>query len=529
MSDPQTSFATVPDSKALPRSRTRASLVWLIPILAALVGVWVAVTRILSEGPKITIVFQTAEGMEAGKTKIRFNGVEVGTVVDIRLTLDHQRVLATAQMAPKTESFLVSDTQFWVVRPRISGANVTGLGTLISGAYIGVEIGHSKDSRREFVALETPPEISGETAGRFFLLKTSDLGSLDQGTPLYFRRLQVGKVASYAMDQDGKRLTVKVFVKAPYDQYVNPNTRFWHANGIDVSLSAAGLKVQTQSFLSILIGGIAFETPATDPVLPPADSNAQFVLFSDRNQAFEPAARNPQTYELIFKQSVRGLVPGAPVEFRGIPIGEVAEVRAEVDLKTSEFLAPVLIHLDPQRLGVKLEDLKPGGDLAVMRRNLIDRLVAKGARAQLRTANLLTGSVYVAFDFFPDARPTRVDWSQKPVELPTIGGQLEATEASVTEIITKLNRLPLETIGDDLQKTLADLDLTLVSARNTLASARGTLDNTGNLTAADSAQLQQFTNTLQEWGRAGRSIRVLADYLERHPEALLRGKKEETK
>src|ERR1700736_4010130 len=160
MPDRDRTLPPVPESRGLPRSRTRLSLVWFIPILAALVGVYVAVTRILAEGPVITILFQSAEGLEAGKTKVRYNGVDIGTVTAIRLSDDHQRVITTAQMAPKTEGFLAEDTKFWVVRPRISGANVTGLGTLISGAYIGLGIGDSKEEREEFVALETPPVVS---------------------------------------------------------------------------------------------------------------------------------------------------------------------------------------------------------------------------------------------------------------------------------------------------------------------------------------------------------------------------------
>src|SRR5450755_178771 len=341
MPDPETPMPPVPESRAITRKGTRISLVWFIPILAALVGVWVAVTRVMSEGPKITIVFQSAEGLEAGKTKVHYNGVDIGTVTAIRLSEDHQRVILTAQMAPKTEEFLVADTKFWVVRPRISGANVTGLGTLISGAYIGLEIGNSKEQKRDFVALETQPIITGDTPGRLFVLKTPDLGSLDNGTPIFFRRLQVGQVASYALDDDGKFITVKVFVRAPYDQYVNPNSRFWHASGFDVSLSASGLKVQTQSVLSILIGGIAFETDTTLPVLPPAEENAVFTLFENRQKAFEAAPRSPQTYQLIFNESVRGLSTGAPVEFRGIPVGEVSEVHAQIDLRTFQFQVPV--------------------------------------------------------------------------------------------------------------------------------------------------------------------------------------------
>src|SRR5216684_5531753 len=515
----------LPESRAIPRKRTRFSLVWFIPIVAAIVGAWVAVTRILGQGPEITIVFKTAEGLEAGKTKVHYNGVDVGTVTAIRLSDDHRRAIATAQMAPETDEFLVEDTKFWVVRPRISGANVTGLGTLISGAYIGLEIGKSKREKSDFVALETPPVVSGENPGRFFILKTPDLGSIDTGTPIYFRRLQVGQVVSYELDRDGKYVTVKIFVRAPYDQYVNPNTRFWHASGIDVSLSASGLKVQTQSVLSILIGGIAFETDATGPLLPPADANTVFTLYGDRAQAFEPAARNPQTYQLIFNQSVRGLAAGAPVEFRGIPIGEVADVRAQIDLQTFQFSMPVTIHLDPQRLGVKVLGTSSGVNLETVRRKLIDSLVAHGVRAQLRTGNLLTGAVYVALDVFPGSPPVTLDWSQQPVRLPTVPGQLEQTEASINNIIKKLDKMPSQQIGDNLQKALGDLDLTLVSARGTLVAAQGTLGNTTNLTSANSAQVQQLDSTLQEVSGAARTVRVLADYLERHPEALIRGKK----
>jgi len=392
-----------------------------------------------------------------------------------------------------------------------------------------VEIGSSKEDRRDFVALEIPPVVTGETPGRFFTLKTRDLGSLDTGTPIYFRRLQVGQVASYKLDKDGKFLTIEVFVQAPYDQYVNPNTRFWQASGIDLSLSASGLSVQTQSLLSILIGGIAFEMAATDTVLPPAEAETVFTLFSNRTEAFNPPPRNPQTYQLTFKDSVRGLSTGAPVEFRGIPIGEVADVRAQIDLKSFEFSVPVTIHLDPTRLGVRMVDTSAGVDLETMRRKLIDALVAHGVRAQLKTGNLLTGAVFVSLDFFPSAPPATVDWSQEPVQLPTIPGQLEATEATVENIIKKLEKVPFPEIGVDLQKAITQLDKTLLTAQGTLVDAQGTFDNTTSLTGPNSSQVEQIDSTLQEVSRAARSLRVLADYLERHPEALIRGKKGEAK
>jgi len=522
MPEPNQAVSYVPESRNVARKRTRISFVWIVPIVAALAGVWVAVTRILAEGPKITIVFRSGEGLEAGKTKIRYKGLDIGTLSTLRLSDDHQRVIGTAELAPRTEEFLVEDTKFWVVRPRISGGTVSGLGTLISGAYIGMDIGRSRQRKREFDVLATPPVVTADVPGRFFVLKTPTLGSLDYGTPIYFRRLQVGEVTAFELDPDGEGLTVKVFVKAPYDQYVTPNTRFWHASGIDLSLTASGLSVQTQSLVSILIGGIAFETPATAAPLPAAESERVFSLYGDRNEAYRLPARDPQTFRLVFKQSVRGLAVGAPVEFRGVPIGQVSALEAQVDAKTLEFSAPVTVVLDATRLGVQVVDAAPGADLAPLRRKLIETFVAHGARAQLRSGNLLTGAMYVAIDFFPDAPPATVEWSQKPVELPTVPGELEGIEASLTKIVKKLDTVPIQAIGDDLKKALVHLD-------DTLVSARGTFDTATKLVAPDSTLDTELSTTLQELSRAARGLRVLADYLERHPEALIRGKAGEAK
>jgi paraquat-inducible protein B len=522
MPEPNTPAPAAPYSRIVTKKNTRLSLVWIIPIVAALAGAWVAVVKIRSEGPTITIVFKSAEGLDAGKTKIHYNGVDVGTLTKIRLSEDHQRAIATAEMAPGTESFLVEDTQFWVETARISGATISGLGTLISGAYIGMEIGGSRKRKTDFVALDTPPVVTSEVPGRFFMLQTKDLGSLGRGTPIFFRRLQVGQVVSYELDKDGQTLSVKVFVNAPYDQYVNPDTRFWQASGIDVSLTASGLNVQTQSFLSVLIGGIAFETPLTGAALRPAEPDAVFTLYRDRAQAFEPPPSHPATFLLVFKQSVRGLAPGAPVEFRGIRIGEVVDLSAQIDPKTAEFSVPVTIRLDAERLGVKVIDAPSPEAWEAMRRKVVDTLIERGFRAQLRTGNLLTGALYVNFDAFPGAPPAAMDWSQTPPRLPTIPGELEALEASVVNIVKKLEKLPLEDIGEDVKKALVDL-------RGTLAAGTRTLDSADKTIAPNSALSNNLNETLGEVSRAARAIRVLADYLERHPESLLRGKSGEAK
>jgi paraquat-inducible protein B len=296
MSDTKTPPPTVPESRIEPTKHARISLVWLVPILAAFIGVWIGVTTIRNEGPKITIQFPSAEGLEAGKTKIRFNGVEVGTISRIGLSDNYKQVVVMAEMSPTSERFLVKDTQFWVVKPQISGASVSGLSTLISGAYIGMDIGQSPQSERHFVALADVPPEAGGVHGRYFMLKAEQLGSISKGAPLYFRRLPAGKVASYEMDKGGKFLNVKVFVKEPYDQFVTADTRFWQASGIDLSLGANGLKIHTESLLSILVGGIAFETPDASLHLPPAEADTEFALCAKTGKRL--SGRPPSTLSL---------------------------------------------------------------------------------------------------------------------------------------------------------------------------------------------------------------------------------------
>ena len=509
MPDHDKNLPSVPEAKAVPKKRTRISLVWVIPIVAAMAGTWIAITKYLEKGPEITIVFSSGDGLEANKTKINYDGLNIGTLKTIWFADDHKHVIATAEITPKAKDFLVKDLKFWVVKPRISGLNISGLGTLISGYYIGVQLGESKESARSYTALESPP-ITGDTPGRLFILKTPELGSLGEGTPVYFRQLQAGQVVSCELDKDGKFLNVKIFVQAPYDQYVNPDTRFWNASGVDLTLSASGLHVRTESVMSILAGGIAFETPASDAPLPPAEAGRVFDLFDDRTVAFCPPVRDPHTYLLVFNQSVRGLDVGAPVVMNGITVGEVTSINPQFDSQKIEFTVPVTVTVDPIRYGVKFVNTPMNQDAKQSHKLIMDTMVAHGLRAQLRTGNIISGSLFVAVDLFPDEPPATLDWTQNPVQLPTKAGQVEAIE------ITAL-------------KLMKSLDLTLGSVRGTLTNTDKLLDNASGMVAPDSVLNAGVNNLLEQGGGAARSLRMLADYLERHPEALIRGKTGEAK
>ncbi|QCP49586.1 MCE family protein [Trinickia violacea] len=527
--------ATFPTAVAVKRSRWRVQAVWLVPLVAVLIAGGLAVQSIMQRGPTITISFATGDGIEAGKTKIKFKNVDIGVIKSLALSDDHKTVLASAEMSRSAAGMLVDDTRFWVVRPRIAGGTVSGISTLISGSHIGMDIGTSQKARRNFVGLESPPVVASGTPGREFVLKSANIGSLDIGSPVFFRRLQVGQVISYALDPDGAAMTLHVFINAPYDKFVTNDTRFWHASGVDVTLDTSGVKIDTESMVSILVGGLAFENPPETAIRREAGALQQYELFATRAEAMKPHDTIVDKYVLNFKESVRGLTVGAPVDFRGIVIGEVTAIHAHFDRATKEFSIPVEVNVYPERL-ISLDNWEYNlGSTSPEREQFADYLISKGLRAQLRTGSLLTGQLYVAFDFFPAAPKTNVDWSQKTPQLPTVRGNLQGLQESITSLVAKLNEIPFDGISRDLRKTLGDADTLLNTintdiapdAKATLAAAREALTSANRTLQSDSPLQQSTAETMQEVSRAAVSIRSLAEYLERHPEALIRGKTED--
>ena len=527
--------ADFPTAVAVKRSRWRTQVVWLVPLVAVLIAGGLAVQSIMQKGPTITISFATGEGIEAGKTKIKFKNVDIGVIKSLALSDDHKTVLASAEMTRSAASMLVDDTRFWVVRPRIAGGTVSGISTLISGSHIGMDIGTSQKARRDFVGLESPPVLASGAPGREFVLKGGNIGSLDIGSPIFFRRLQVGQVVSYALDPDGAGMTIHVFINAPYDKYVTNDTRFWHASGVDVTLDTSGVKIDTESMVSILVGGLAFENPPESAIGIETDALHQYQLFPTRTEAMKPHDAIADKYVLNFKESVRGLSVGAPVDFRGIVVGEVSAIHAHFDPVTKEFSIPVEVIVYPERL-LSLDNWHGNIGIASPEgKQFADYLISKGLRAQLRTASLLTGQLYIAIDFFPAAPKAAVDWSKKTPQLPTVPGNLQGLQESITSLVAKLNEIPFEGISKDLRKTLGDADTLLNTvntdiapdAKATLAAAREALTSVNRTLQSDSPLQQSTAETMHELSRAAVSIRSLAEYLERHPEALIRGKTED--
>ena len=532
------------------KRRISFSIVWLVPLVAVLIGGWLVFKALSEKGPEIQITFKSAEGLEAGKTKIRYKDVELGQVSAIKLSKDLSEVVVTAELVKEAENFISVNTRFWVIRATVGVSGVSGLGTLFSGAYITLDPGNPGNETHYFKGLEQPPLVTTDLPGRHFLLKANSRGSLDIGSPVYYRKIQAGQVVAYDLAEDGHTITFKIFINAPYHAYVYQNTRFWNASGIDFQMDTQGVRIDTESLVSILIGGIAFGIPQAEAPSTPAEPEAKFRLFRNADTAKERTYWIKSKSILYFDESVRGLDIGAPVEFWGIQMGEVIDVKLVFDMKKEDFRIRVVVETEVERF---YEAGFIGND--VERQQLFVNLLERGFRAQLKTGNILTGKQTIALDFFPDAPPAGLTMEDGIAVFPTVPTPMEEISTKFMSILQKIDSLPIEQIGKDLGDTIKgakqiaespeilgairNLNATLEETRllvsdlrtkvtpeisAVLEEARKSLANAEQVLNADAPLQVKMNTALEEIGGAARSLRLLMDYLERHPESLLRGK-----
>ncbi len=551
----------LPDAPPPPEAGGWAGLpwVWAVPLVALVIAGWLGFRALLESGPTIAIGFETADGIEAGRTTIRYKDVDLGRVTKVGLSPDRSRAEVTAAMTRAAEPLLRADSKFWVVRPRVGLGGVSGLTTVLSGPYIGMLPGKGPPGALSFAGLDTPPPKEGLVEGRLYTLIATRLSEISDQSPVYYHGVQVGEITGHKLsDRDGT-VAVSIFIYAPHQALIHPETRFWVASGLNVSIGAEGVKLATAPLLSILAGGIVFDTP--DQALGGAASlpGATFRLYADQKAADEAAEPVRVYYRLLFPGSLRGVDVATPVELRGRPIGEVTAVELEYDPAADAIRIPVTIEVAPYRIKVAGQPLGAAGqDPEAAAARVFAQLVAKGLRAQLVSANLLTGQRTIELDFVPDATPAQLVRVGPYLELPTVEGSgIEQLTRSANRLMDKLAGLPLDRLvaqirdmvghaenlidKPEVKHSLRNLDLTLANAEKLTRAAdlqvgpllqrlNGAADQlraTLTILGKDPAAGNDLARTLAELKDAARSIRVLADYLDRHPESLIGGKPNE--
>lgn len=557
-------MSTTAEASPVPRSRVarraRFNLIWLIPIITLVLGAYLAWHAWSQRGPTITIDFQAGEGLVAGQSHIKHKDVDLGLVTSVVLSSDASHVIVTAEMTRAATHFLTDQTRFWVVTPRLFAGQISGLNTLISGAYIellpGVTAGRAAT---HFTGLENPPVLIANVPGRTFLLEADRVGSVSVGSPVFYRDLDVGTVLGWDLGDMAKRVTIHAFVRAPFDGYVHQASRFWNASGVGVKLGAQGVQVQLESIKALLLGGVEFETSDEALTTPVSAADHSFTLYAN-----EQAARDASFHRRVpaigyFTSSVAGLAPGSPVTFHGLKIGEVTSVGLEYDAATDQVRTPVHYEVEPERFA-NIGALNKGSPLENAK-----FLVAHGLRAEIASANLLLGQSEVALDFFPNAPAATIVVHGNAMVLPTIEGGFSNLTQQVNMVLAKVNQIPFKELGDnlnsllvgvngitgnpELQQSLKSLSATLEQTNELMThinvdtqpvlkrlpamadNLQATLANTNKLMVSanagygDNSKLyRDIDRLLLQLDDATQSIRVLADLLSRHPEALIRGR-----
>ena len=549
-------------ARAATRRTRRVSVIWIIPLVALAIGAWLAWDTLSKEGPTITVTFNSGEGLQAAQSQLKYRDIVFGTVKSLELAPDHRHVIVTVATTHQAEPLLTEKTVFWVVKPRLFAGNISGLETLLSGSYIGMMPGAKGGKpQHAFKGVEDPPILTEQVAGHAFLLKAKRLGSIQLGSPIFFRDQNVGEVLGWDIADMAEYVTIHAFVRAPYDGYVNDETRFWNASGLSIKLAGTGLEIQLESIKALLLGGIAFETPDLQGKVQVASAdNHVFPLFADRDTA--QAASYTRKIQVIsyFPGSVSGLSPGSPVTMHGLTVGQVLDVRLAYDRTKDVIVAPVRYEIEPERIvGVGQRVFKTDAES-------VAAVLKAGLRATLQSTNLITGQQQVALDFLRDAPPVEVKEQDGYFVLPSAeGGGFAGLQSSVNTLLDKVNTINFDQIGRDLQNLLQSTSAllsgpqmreTLNKLAATLASADTFTRNLNSGTAPAFKQLPEMTSQLQktlnntnkllvsldagygdntkfsrdldrllvQTNDALSSLRALADLLSRHPEALIKGR-----
>jgi len=572
---------------------SRFSPIWIVPIVALMIGAWLVFKSLSEHGPVITIQFQTADGLESGKTNIRYRDVNVGHVNDVRFSKDLKTVLVSAELTPEMRPFISNQSRFWVIRPRVGTSGVSGLGTLISGAYIQMDPGPEGDRTKTFIGLEEPPAITSDALGTTYKLLADDLGSVSMGSPVYFRQIPVGEVVKYHLLEDHQHVAITIFIRAPHDKFVRANSKFWNAAGITLDLNSEGVHVEMESIVSLLSGGIAFESPVSLGSDEPTTPNHVFTLYENHQQTQTTEFGRAFPYLLHFDDTVRGLSIGAPVEFRGIRVGTVKDIALSRDAKSGALNIPVVVEIEPERIPNAYTltlDGMPEHKAKAIHLAYVEKLVQAGLHARLQTGNLLTGQLFIELDLFPDKPMAKILYDGKYPELPTLPRPLLGIAASISHVLNQVEQLPIEQIGQHAEQSAAafsrlinspeiqnfvqqvsqastsinqlaatintqvpplaksirttsdqaasfittvnrqtpailrDVKQALSSANGALKNAEKTLSSVSHMASPQGQLNHEILTVLQQLTSAARAVRIMAEYLERHPEALLKGK-----
>ena len=518
------------------------SPVWIVPVVAVLIALWLVVKAQLEKGAQVQIIFDAAPDIIASQTLVKLKDVQVGMVKRVKLSADLRRVVVQVELDREVAEHLSENSRFWIVTPRVSASGVSNLGTLISGVYIVMDPGAPGAYQTSFQGLSEPPLYQSDAEGSQYVLQAEELGSLDIGSPIYYRQIRVGEVTSYKLAPTRDHVDVNIFIRAPYDDLVQTRSRFWNVSGIGVSINADGVKANVASLASLIGGGVAFNNGTSFENIQVASSGHRFMLYPDRDSVLEGRFNLKYYYLLKFSSSVRGLSVGAPVEFRGIKLGEVVDVHL-ASSQNSQRNLHVYVALEPQRLEPKNSPSRAELDAR------IEQMVQQGLRAKMKTASLITGSRYINLEF-TDLNSGEFIRGERYSQIPTVPDDIDQIGNQLADVLDKVAAIPFDKIGVNLSGSLQSMNnfLAKLDQRNTAEKFDGAMENLettlqstneailemkqamaslDQAIAPDSELKYELTQMAKSLGDAGKSLELFLNELNRKPNALISGKEKD--
>jgi paraquat-inducible protein B len=477
------------------KRKRRISTIWIVPIVTALLGLWLLAEHFADRGREITVRFETAAGANAGKTPVLCRNVIVGKVSKVQLTEDLKGTLVTIRMTPEATRLLRQDTRIWIVRLRFDGGGVSGLDTLTSGSYVALEPGSSEVPSRRFVGLEQPPVTPKDLPGLRVKLIANEAGGLAPGSSITYKGLVAGRIETRAFKSETGKVEFGAFIEIEYAKLIGPQTNFWNVSGLDLQMGLTRVSLHTGVVEKLLGGAITFSEPKPGTNPKPVSDNAVFTLYDNSEEAQKPKLQMPLPYLLLFSESVRGLQPNAPVEFRGIPIGHVDGISFAYMPNDPEHRVPVLIQIDPSLIAPLLPNDSVAGE------NFIEKNVAQGLRATLKSGSLVGGGRFVELDIRKGANLEFVVATAGYKILPTAPSQLEELQEKAAALADKA----------------AD---TLVTIKGAAQDFDKTVSGFNN----KSVFYQDLSNTLRQLDQTMRSLHSLSETLDRKPNSIIFGK-----
>ncbi|MBH0025843.1 intermembrane transport protein PqiB [Pseudoalteromonas sp. SWN29] len=473
----------------------KISAIWIIPAIALLVGMWMLYQYQANKGPTIFIEMPQAEGIIAGKTEIKVRSVKIGQIDHVRLSDTQDSVIARAQIDKNYNNLLTNDAKIWVVKPRIDETGISGMSTLLSGVYLEFSPGESKELKERFQLQDEPALIGKDVKGGRFKLMSYSAEVLDVSTGIFFKNYKIGQIETATFDWENQAMKYGVFIKEPYQNLITKNSIFWVNAGIEIDLSADGININTGSLSKLLKGGISVGLPEQQAPGDIADDGYSFSLSQSYKEALEERFYDFDYYLIEFEQSIRGLRPGAPVEYRGMRVGTVVEAPANViiDGKPAHFrnnstAVPVLIKVEYGRLyhdSASAKEYWQGS---------LKGWIESGMRASLKPGNLLTGAVYVDFDIYPDAPQTQLGKLVQYDVFPSISSGITVLADQVSDVLNKVNNLKVEDSLEQMQATFTDYRALANEMRELLSQK-----DTQNLPGDFNRNFEKMTKSMEQF------------------------------